>query len=157
MRPFTGAVILAIACAAAGCTAARSHCARTDDTETQVRAALARWPDDFAAKRTANVCALFAPDAVLSYPGSRDRSFADACAQFATLFASTDKTFTYAPPEIEEVLVDGDTAVVRLVWTLTVTDASGTAIDIVREKGLDVFRRQPDGTWKIRISYAYPL
>ena len=55
------------------------------------------------------------------------------------------------------MLVDGDTAVVRLVWTLTVTDASGTAIDVVREKGLDVFRRQPDGTWKIRISYAYPL
>jgi ketosteroid isomerase-like protein len=84
-----------------------------------------------------------------------DRSFADACAVRHAV--RVDRQSHHAAPEIEEVLVDGDTAVVRLVWTLTVTDASGTAIDVVREKGLDVFRRQPDGTWKIRISYAYPL
>jgi uncharacterized protein (TIGR02246 family) len=151
------ALLLALACALSGCAAARESGARTTDAEAEVRAALAAWPRDFAAQRTAAVCGLFAPDAVLSYPGSSDRTYADACAQFSALFAAPDRHFAYAPPEIEQVLVDRDTVVVRLIWTLTVTDASGRTLEVVREKGVDVFRRQADGAWRIRVSHAYPL
>jgi ketosteroid isomerase-like protein len=124
--------------------------------EAQVRAALAAWPEDFAAKRTTAVCGLFAPDVVLSYPGTKDRDFDAMCSHFRDLFAIRDRSFTYAAPEIEEVVADRDTVVVRLVWTLTVADSSGKTLEVVREKGVDVFRRQPDGSWKIRISHAYP-
>ena len=54
-------------------------------------------------------------------------------------------------------MADNDTVAVRLIWTLTVLDASGAALEIVKEQGIDVFRRQPDGSWKISISHAYPL
>jgi len=150
-------MVLALAAVVAGCSVRGTAAASAGEAEAQVRAALAAWPLDFAAKRTAAVCGLFAPDAVLSYPGSGDRSAAKACAQFGALFAVPDKTFIYAPPEIEEMLVDGDTVVVRLIWTLTISEASGRTIVVVREKGVDVFRRQPDGSWKIRVSHAYPL
>ncbi|TQC46944.1 hypothetical protein EEB14_23425 [Rhodococcus sp. WS4] len=42
-------------------------------------------------------------------------------------------------------------------WPLTVTDASGTVLENARESGVDVFRRQPDGSWKIHVSHAFPL
>jgi ketosteroid isomerase-like protein len=149
--------ILTLACAAVACTLSSvSTASDAAEAAAQVRAALAAWPQDFAAKRTAEVCALFAPDAVLSYPGTKDRDFDALCAHFRDLFAIRDKSFTYAVPQIEEVIVDGDTVVVRLVWTLTVADSTGKTLEVVKEKGVDVFRRQPNGSWKIRISHAYP-
>lgn len=97
----------------------------------------------------AAVCGLFAPDTVLSYPGTKDRDFAAMCSHFRDLFAIQDKSFTYAPPQIEDVIVDGDTVVVRFVWMLTVADSTGKTLEVVKEKGVDLFRRQPDGSWKI--------
>jgi ketosteroid isomerase-like protein len=149
--------VLAFACAAAGCgLRGGSSASPPPAAEAQVRAALAAWPEDFAARRTAAVCGLFAPDAVLSYPGTRDRDFDATCSHFRDLFAIRDRSFTYAAPEIEEVVAGRDTVVVRLVWTLTVADPTGKTLEVVRERGVDVFRRQPDGSWKIRISHAYP-
>ena len=72
-----------------------------------------------------------------------------------TLFDDPDKRYTYAQPDIREVLVDGDLATVQLFWTLTVTDPAGKVLDTGVEDGLDVFRRQPDGTWKIHVSHAF--
>jgi len=150
--------VLAFVCAVVGCGPAGASAKRGPaQAEATVRAALAQWPADFAAKRTAAVCGLFAPDVVLSYPATVDRDFDTICAHFGALFATDDRTFSYAAPVIEDVVADNDTVVVRLIWTLTVLDASGTALEIVQEQGIDVFRRQPDGSWKIRISHAYPL
>jgi len=49
--------------------------------------------------------------------------------------------------------VFGDAAVVRLVWTLTIKNTDGEIESV--EPGLDVFRRQADGTWKIVRYMAY--
>ncbi len=48
----------------------------------------------------------------------------------------------------------GDVAVVRLVWTLTITEKDGREIKSV-EPGMDVFRQQADGSWKIVRYMAY--
>ena len=45
-------------------------------------------------------------------------------------------------------------AVVRLVWTLKVASAGAKTAES-REPGLDVFREQPDGSWKITRYIAY--
>ena len=70
-------------------------------------------------------------------------------------FADPSKTFTYAEPDIRDVDVDGDLAAVRLIWTLTVRDASGVVLETVEEDGVDVFRRQADGSWKTAVSHAF--
>ncbi len=67
------------------------------------------------------------------------------------------RTFLYDAPQIEEILVSGDLAVVRLIWTLRVTDKNAPGELTVKERGIDVFKRQEDGTWRIHISHAYPL
>jgi ketosteroid isomerase-like protein len=48
----------------------------------------------------------------------------------------------------------GDMAVVRLTWTSTVTGGTGGEVKSV-EPGMDIFRRQPDGSWKIMRYMAY--
>jgi hypothetical protein len=59
------------------------------------------------------------------------------------------KQFSYVPPDIEEVLVEGDFATERLMWKLTIRDKSGKVLDTIDENGLDVLRRQSDGSWKV--------
>jgi ketosteroid isomerase-like protein len=49
------------------------------------------------------------------------------------------------------VIVDRDMAIVRLTWTLTVTPGDIMSI----EPGLDVFRREADGRWRIIRYMAY--
>lgn len=39
----------------------------------------------------------------------------------------------------------GDLAVVRLIWTLTVTDADNKVVETTKGRGIDIFRRQADG------------
>ncbi|HEV7734162.1 MAG TPA: nuclear transport factor 2 family protein [Candidatus Binatia bacterium] len=124
--------------------------------EQAVRAVLAQWPRDWNARNVPAVCGLFAPDVVLSFPGGPDRDHATMCRGFTTTLARTDRILRYDAPEIEDVFVDGDLAAVRLVWTLRITGDGLPAEIVEKERGLDVFQRQSDGTWKIRVSYAYP-
>jgi len=94
---------------------------------------------------------------ILSYPGTPDRNYDETCQGFGSQLGRTDRTFRYDAPEIEEILVSGDLSIVRLIWTSRISGA-GLAGEIVeREKGLDVFKKQADGTWKILISHAYPI
>lgn len=51
----------------------------------------------------------------------------------------------------------GDLAVVRLIWTLTVTDADKKVAETTKDRGIDIFRRQADGRWKISRYIAYPM
>jgi uncharacterized protein (TIGR02246 family) len=132
-------------------------CAQEDPAEDRaaIEAALRHWPDDFNAKNLPGVCGLFADDVVLIYPGSPDRNHQQFCDQMRTLFEDPGKEFSYDPPDIQEVVVDGDLATVRLIWTLTIRDTSGKVLETIDENGVDVFRRQPDGSWKIHISHAF--
>jgi uncharacterized protein (TIGR02246 family) len=125
------------------------------DPAGAVRATLEQWPRDWNARDVAKVCGLFAPDVILTFPGGPDRDHAAMCRGFAATFARTDRTYRYDAPAIEEIVVDGDMAAVRLTWTLRITGDGGHEV-VERERGLDVLQRQADGSWKIRISYAHP-
>jgi ketosteroid isomerase-like protein len=60
-----------------------------------------------------------------------------------------DKTRHYSyVMDIKEILVFGDAAVVRLVWTLTIEQPDGSTAKSI-EPGMDIFQKQPDGSWKI--------
>lgn len=122
-----------------------------------IRAGLNAFPQDFNDKDLEATCGLFAEDVVLNFPGRPpENGRAEFCDKIRGRFADPAKTYTYAEPEIREVLVDGDLATVALTWTLTVRDKAGTVLETVREDGVDVFRRQSDGSWRIHISHAFP-
>jgi ketosteroid isomerase-like protein len=132
-----GALLLPLAA-----TAARA------DAESDVRAALVRWAADFNTGRVERVCDLFAAELIADIQGIAERDFGAQCETLKRALADRSKTFTYAP-DIKEVIVAGDHAVVRLDWTLTIRLAASPDTVTSVETGMDLFRRQPDGSWKI--------
>ncbi len=147
------ASIAALVALAAVVTAAGAR-ADTAADERAITERLQRWTAAFNARDAAGACDLFAPDLVYSLPGLVDASYERMCGNFRAVFAKPGLRLTYAEPDIHEILVDGDLAVVRLTWTLT-AEANGDT-DTTSDEGLDVFRRQPDGRWSIIRFMAFP-
>lgn len=129
----------------------------TSDQQAQAEIVqkLQNWSRDFNAKNSEAVCGLFAPDLIASYPGTVDKNYEEMCKQLTTSLKDPNITYHYDIPAIEQVIINGDLAIVRLVWTLKISYKNKPEQEEVRERGLDVFKRQKDGSWKIAISYAY--
>jgi uncharacterized protein (TIGR02246 family) len=154
MIRFMACVVLVLG-VIAGCVKVQGNQDDPAGDRATIEAALRQWPNDFNAENLVGVCGLFADDVVLVYPGGPDRDRQQFCDRMQTLFDDPAKQFSYDAPDIGEVLVEGDLATVRLMWKLTIRDTSGKVLDTIDENGLDVFRRQPDGSWKIHISHAF--
>ncbi len=142
-------VALTLLAAPAGELAARH-------AEEEVRAALTKWTQDFNAGNADAVCELFSPELRYDFRGYPERTYADICTLLKRSLADQSKRYAYAL-DIREIIVSGDIAVVRLVWTLTVTLPNGQVVTSV-EPGMDVFRKEGDGAWKIirYLAYAAP-
>ena len=121
--------------------------------EAAIRDRFAKWTQAFNDKDAAGVCDLFAPDLVYSLPEVVNGTQAQLCGNLANLFTRTDLKLSYELPDIHEMIVSGDIAVVRMKWTLT-AEANGKK-DTTTEEGIDIFRRQPDGRWSIARFIAF--
>jgi len=120
---------------------------------TEIESTLDRWMADFNAGKTEQICDLFAADVRADYRGYPTRDHQAVCDLLTKSLTDTTRAFSYAL-DIKEVAVFGEVAVVRLVWTLTITEKDGREIKSV-EPGMDVFQRQTDGSWKIVRYMAY--
>lgn len=112
--------------------------------------------DAFNTRDVERVCDLFAPDLIADYQGGPQKTYDSLCVGLRESLADPRRSSRYSL-DLEEILVSGDLAVVRLVWTLEVEPEDESAPIVERERGLDVFRRQPDGTWKIARFLAYSM
>ena len=124
-----------------------------EDATAEVTAALSNWMEEFNAGKTDKICDLFAADVRADVRGAKERDHAAICDLLVRSLKDDAKHYSYAM-DIKEVLVFGDLAVVRLVWTLTIEKKDGASIESV-EPGMDIFRRQDDGSWKIIRYMAY--
>jgi steroid delta-isomerase len=124
--------------------------------ETAIREAFARWTRDFNTRDPTRICDLFAKDLRYDYRGFPERDYDALCRLLRRSLTDPTKRFAYAF-DIREIIVSGDIAIVRLTWTLKVTLPGAAPVES-KEPGLDVFRRQPDGSWKIvrYIGYEAP-
>ena len=129
--------------------------ARSDDTpdEAAIRTALGQWTDDFNARRADVICNLFETDVIADIRGEPENNFAIVCDRLKRVLGDDTRSYSYSS-DIKEILVFGDMAVVRLVWTLTIEGAP-EGPDKSVETGMDLFRRQGDGSWKIMRWMAY--
>jgi ketosteroid isomerase-like protein len=128
--------------------------AASGDAETAIRGALTQWMVDFNSGNSAKICDLFAPDLRADYRGQPERNFGALCELLKSSLGDPTRSFSYAL-DIKEILVWGDIAIVRLVWTLTIRPKGGSSEIASEEPGMDVFQKQPDGTWKIARYMAY--
>ena len=126
----------------------------TEAVQSEIRSALEKWQSAFNDRDERQVCDIFAPDLVANYQGAPERDYASLCQLLQTAMQDPEKTYHYSL-NVNEILVYGETAVVRLVWTLEI-ETDGTPEETVEETAVDIFRHQADGSWKISRYLAYP-
>lgn len=123
--------------------------------EAAIRERFRTWTAAFNARDAAGACDLFAPDLAYSVPEIIDGTQPTMCANIAKIFAKPGLELRYDEPDIHEIIVSGDMAIVRLAWTLTAKTPDGS--DKTTEEGMDIFRRQPDGRWSIARFVAFTV
>jgi len=128
--------------------------AAASEDQAKIRAALNDWTADFNAHRADKVCDLFEPGLIYDFQGLPEQRYGDICSRLKRALTDETRSWTYAQPDIKEILVFGHIAMVRLTWTSTVTGGPEGAVKSV-EPGMDIFRRQPDGSWKIMRYMAF--
>jgi steroid delta-isomerase len=126
----------------------------TEAAEDEIRSAIENWRSAFNARDEDRVCALFAPDLVANYQGEPERDYSSLCEMLHAAVRDPYVTSRYSV-EIREIVVYGETAVVRLVWALEIEKA-GSPKQTIEEPAVDIFHRQSDGNWKISRYLAYP-
>jgi uncharacterized protein (TIGR02246 family) len=122
-----------------------------------IRTALDNWTKAFNSRDVGHVCDLFARDLVAIYQGQPERNYQAICELLSNSLRDREKSYRYTL-DLKEILVSGDLAAVRLVWALTVARKDGGGvIETIEEPGIDIFQRQPDGTWRIARYLAFPI
>jgi uncharacterized protein (TIGR02246 family) len=139
--------LLAIAAVLTGVGAGTSARADVDSDRAAITERLQRWTVAFNARDAAGVCDVFAPDLVSTVPDALDGSRDALCGKLSAVLAKPGLELRYDSPDIREIIVSGDIAVVRLFWTLTAR--KGEEQSVSTEAGMDIFKRQPDGRWSI--------
>jgi uncharacterized protein (TIGR02246 family) len=124
--------------------------------QAAIRGALTQWMTDFNAGDAEGACRLFAPDLIAQVRGQPERSYTDLCELLKRSLNDRSKTYRYSLA-IKEILVAGDLAVVRLTWTLNVKRRDTADETTADEFGIDIFRRQGDGSWKIFRFMSYDM
>ncbi len=109
-----------------------------------IRQRIERWTDDFNNGRKQAACDLFSKTLKSDVQGQGEADYATRCALISTAIEDPRRDFRYSA-EIKEIGVEGDLGFVRLDWTLTILPTGETTI----EPGLDIFRRESDGVWRI--------
>lgn len=114
------------------------------DDAADIRTRLERWTEDFNQKRIEPVCDLFSKELISTVRGQGDTDYATRCDILTRSLADPAREYHY-DLNLHEVIVEGDLAVVRLTWTLFVSPLNVTAV----EPGIDIFRKEADGKWRI--------
>jgi ketosteroid isomerase-like protein len=122
--------------------------------EKAIRNELIQWTSAFNEGNTGKICGLFAPELRYDYRGYRERGFEDVCALLQKSLNDRTRHYSYSL-KINEILVSGDLAVARLVWTLKTTPTGLADQTVSEEQGMDIFRKQANGDWKIIRYIAY--
>jgi uncharacterized protein (TIGR02246 family) len=142
-------IVLIVICPSGSPSRAQS----TETDQAAIRAALTKWTDDFNAGNVAAVCGLFAPGLRYDYKGFPERGYQDICDGLRGSLTDQTKRYHYSL-EIKEIVVSSDLAAVRLTWTLQVIRPDAPP-QLSHEHGIDIFRKEPDGAWKIIRFIAY--
>lgn len=151
MRRSVSTIILGLLACSATVAAARADSAAD---RAAIIERLHRWTAAFNARDAAGACDLFTPGLVAIVPGMADGSRDAVCERIARVLNDRDLSVHYDEPDIREIIVSGDLAVVRLFWTLR-TRKDGVE-DSTIEAGMDIFERQPDGVWSIARYMSFP-
>jgi ketosteroid isomerase-like protein len=119
---------------------------RGNDRGCRTQAFNAREPD--------KICGIFSKDLRYKFGEVQDRGYSDVCTALRRLLGDAMHRSHYTL-DLREILLYGDIAIVRLIWTLDESKAGSSATLRSLEPGMDIFQHQKDGSWKIIRYLAY--
>jgi len=136
--------LLSVSLATCTLPAALGQTKEDAEAESRIRQALDHWVE--AANRQDWKAALdvWAPDLIGWYPGQPEITYQQEVANASR--PPSSRTTTYQV-NVNEVIVSGSLAVLRDTWVFTTHAPSGDSVE--RVKSFEVWRRQPDGAWRI--------
>lgn len=111
------------------------------------------WTYAFNHKDLNGSCNLFSKDLIASYQGVPKKTYASVCDGFKKIFKS-DLNYQYQF-KLHQVYRSQDLAAVRLTWYLKISE-NGKLISDTQDEGLDVFKKNSQGEWKIVNYLGYP-
>jgi ketosteroid isomerase-like protein len=117
-----------------------------------IRAELEAWTQAFNARQADKTCGIFSEELRYKFGEIRDRGYNDICAALHRSLGDETHRSHYTL-DLREILVYGDIAIVRLIWTLDESKGGSNVRSL--EPGMDIFQRQKDGSWKIIRYLAY--
>jgi len=126
--------------AAAVLACAHAPVRNAKDDEAQIRARLEKWVEQFNTGDYAGAATIWAPDLVGWMGGAPDDTYQREMEAAKRAVPAEAPQFALT---IDEIIVEGDLAVVRDTWRETLRDRK------MIFHSFEVWRRQPDGQWKI--------
>jgi ketosteroid isomerase-like protein len=114
--------------------------------EARIRKRLAQWVEQTRAGDRVAAAEIWAPDLVGWYPGQPDDSYARE-QESARRPQPTGAPRSIPAVTLVEVVVSGDLAVLRDIWDMSQVAGTDTTRQSLRS--YEVWRRQPDGAWRI--------
>ncbi|MCO5131192.1 MAG: nuclear transport factor 2 family protein [Xanthobacteraceae bacterium] len=120
------------------------------DDAADIRSRLRRWTESFNSRDKVGACDLFSKSLVSDVQGQGEASYETRCATIGKALDDPQRSFHYSL-NIKDIIVDKTLAVVRLNWTLKISPGDIVSTEI----GLDVFRKENDGRWRIVRFIAY--
>lgn len=136
------------AAAPADGTAAHSGESTAADAEA-VKTAFAAFNDAIAAKDQAAIKAQYASDAVMVIPGQAPFKGVDAIMADYQSFAGDAASKYVSGEETVTVSSAGDLAYGEVEYDATYTNPKTKAVETARRFNLSVYKKQPDGSWKV--------
>jgi ketosteroid isomerase-like protein len=152
-RRYVAAALIVALLVSASVRAEDNVSRQESSSRKEITDALTQWTSDFNAGDAEKTCALFSRELRADYRGQPERGYDGQCDILKRSLSDKTRRYSYALA-IKEILVWNDVAVVRLTWTLTMTPKDGKTITSI-EPGLDVFRKEADGRWRIVRYIAY--
>ena len=125
-----------------------------EDGAAVIRAELDAWTQAFNAREAGKICGIFSEDLRYKFGEIPDRGYSDVCTALQRALGDATQRSHYTL-DLREILVYGDIAVVRLIWTLDESKEGSSVTAHSLEPGMDIFQHQKDGSWKIIRYLAY--
>ncbi|HET9792907.1 MAG TPA: nuclear transport factor 2 family protein [Thermoanaerobaculia bacterium] len=145
MKPMGFVLALAAGAAAFGSGMPERPADSPRTVESTIRSKLAAWEAAYNSGDRKKAFEIWAPDLVGWYPGVPDITWEQEKAALDRPASAAPRSRLHV--QVVEVIVSGDLAVVRDIWTETPPE--GSPARATRIPSFEVWRRQADGEWKI--------
>ncbi len=120
------------------------------DDAADIRTRLQQWTASFNGRDKVGSCDLFSKSLISDVRGQGEASYETRCAIIRQALDDPKRSFHY-DLNVKEIIIAQTVAIVRLDWILKISPDDVTST----ETGLDVFRKESDGQWRIIRYMAY--